>query len=147
MKKQLLVALVTGLSIMVSASSVFSKEKIAVSNIKNAVIIIAEKHNVPASFALALVEHESRFDPNVRGSHGEYGLGQIKCSTARSVGFKGNCSLLLGVDTNLEYSMRYLREALNKADDNICHAATLYNRGLDNRPRSSKYCKSVLASL
>lgn len=147
MKKQVL-ALATGLSLLVSASNAFSGEKTtSVSNIQDAVVVFAEKHNVPKSFALALVKVESNYNPQVRGAHGEYGLGQIKCSTARSVGFNGKCSQLLDVSTNLEYSMRYLRVALDRANDNTCHAATLYNSGVDNKPRSSRYCKVVLASL
>lgn len=147
MKKQVL-ALFTGLCIIVSASSAFSGEKTTSRTaIQNAVVIFAEKHNVPKSLALALVKVESNYNPKARGAAGEYGLGQIKCSTARSVGFTGSCSKLLEVSTNLEYSMRYLRLALNRAGDNSCYAATLYNSGIDNKPRSSKYCKLVLASI
>lgn len=147
MKKQVL-ALVTGLCLIVSASSAFSGEKTTSrTEIQEAVVVFAEKHNVPKSFALALVKVESNYNPKTRGAHGEYGLGQIKCSTARSVGFNGKCSQLLDVSTNLEYSMRYLKLALNRANGNTCHAATLYNRGLDNRPSSSKYCRVVMASI
>lgn len=147
MKKRVL-ALVTGLSLIVSASSAFSGEKTTSrTEIQEAVVVFAEKHNVPKSFALALVKVESNYNPKTRGAHGEYGLGQIKCSTARSVGFNGKCSQLLDVSTNLEYSMRYLKLALNRANGNTCHAATLYNRGLDNRPSSSKYCRVVMASI
>jgi len=146
MKKQVL-ALATGLCLIVSASSAFSGEKTTSrTEIQEAVVVFAEKHNVPKGLALALVKVESNYNPNARGAHGEYGLGQIKCSTARSVGFNGKCSQLLNVSTNLEYSMRYLKLALDRASGNTCHAATLYNRGLDNRPQSSKYCKKVVTA-
>ena len=102
---------------------------------------------MPVEFALALITVESNFNPLIRGKHGEYGLGQIKCSTAKSVGFTGNCKELFDPDTNLEYSMKYLRLALNISHDNVCHAATYYNSGIRGKPRSSAYCKKVLALL
>lgn len=98
-------------------------------------------------FATAIVKVESNFNPRLRGSAGEYGLGQIKCGTARDVGFKGKCSQLYDPETNLEYSFRYMKVALEKADGNLCHAATLYNQGVGNRPRSSSYCKLVMNNL
>lgn len=106
----------------------------------------ATEHNIPVAFALGVVKVESDFDPNLRGTHGEYGLGQIKCGTARDVGFKDNCKKLLDTETNLEYSFRYLKLAIEKADGNLCHAATLYNAGLNAAPRNSHYCRMVLAA-
>lgn len=105
----------------------------------------ATEHNIPVAFALGLVKVESNFNPKIRGAAGEYGLGQIKCQTAREVGFKGNCKELLDTETNLEYSFRYLNKALEKTDGNLCYAATLYNAGLYAKPRNSKYCRLVLA--
>ncbi len=107
----------------------------------------AQENNVPVRLAHAIVRHESNYNPRVRGRQGEIGLGQIKCQTARGVGFTGNCSNLYDPETNLTYSMRYLREALNRTNNNECHAATLYNAGLGASPRSSAYCKKVTARL
>ena len=139
--KNLILALVTVLSIGVSASSAFSLDKQSqIDQLKILTIIQAEKHGVPSDLALALVKVESGYNPKIRGSAGEYGLGQILCGTAKSMGYTGKCSGLLDPETNLTYSMIYLRRALD-------HAATLYNRGLDNKPKSSAYCKKVLASI
>jgi len=107
----------------------------------------AQENNVPVKLAHAVIRLESNYNPKTRGKQGEIGLGQIKCQTAKGVGFSGNCSKLYDPETNLTYSMRYLREALNRAKDNECHAATLYNAGIGARIKSSAYCRKVMAQL
>jgi len=107
----------------------------------------AADHGVPERFAHAVVKVESNYDPKLRGSHGEYGLGQIKCSTARDVGFTGKCQELAMPEINLEFSMRYLSEALKVADGNLCGASTVYNAGLNHKPTKSKYCRMVLSQM
>jgi len=104
--KKIILALVIGCSIVTSA---IASDKLEIF-IK--IIQQAEKHKVPSDFALAIVRTESGYNPFMRGEHGEYGLGQIKCPTARMMGFKGNCDQLFDPNTNLEYSMKYLRKAL-----------------------------------
>lgn len=106
----------------------------------------AQKYDIPGNFAQAVIKTESKYNPKVRGSRGEIGLGQILCPTAKGVGFKGKCDQLYHPDINLEYSMKYLKLALDKANGNQCHAATLYAGGLDRKPRSSAYCKKVMAN-
>ena len=139
--KKIILALVIGCSIVTSA---IASDKLEIF-IK--IIQQAEKHKVPSDFALAIVRTESGYNPFMRGEHGEYGLGQIKCPTARMMGFKGNCDQLFDPNTNLEYSMKYLRKALDVANNNLCDAATLYNRGLDGSIKPSQYCKKVLSFL
>lgn len=108
----------------------------------------ATQHNVPQDFAIALVEVESSFRPNVI-SQGNYGLGQIRCGTAKGLGYKGKCRGLLNPEVNLNYSMQYLRMALDEANGDKCKAATLYNRGLAAGvgKKRSTYCKKVLAEM
>jgi len=104
---------------------------------------IAVQNEVPVNLALAILETESGMRPNIIvGNH--YGLGQVNCTTAREMGFRGNCRKLLSVDTNLIYSMQYLSLALERTNGNWCHAATLYNQGINARPRYSRYCRKVL---
>ena len=140
--KKLILALVTGFSITFSAITTTHSQ-----DTDHLISRLAEKHGIPMQFAIAIVKVESNFNPRLRGSAGEYGLGQIKCGTARDVGFKGKCNQLYDPETNLEYSFRYMKVALDKADGNLCHAATLYNRGVGNRPKSSPYCKLVMNNL
>jgi soluble lytic murein transglycosylase-like protein len=116
-------------------------------SIEALVIKKAIEHKIDATFANAIVKVESNYNPRIRGRQGEYGLGQIKCQTARGVGFKENCDLLFDPETNLEYSYRYLKQAIERANGNECFAATLYNTGFNVRPYKSAYCKKVLAAM
>jgi soluble lytic murein transglycosylase-like protein len=105
----------------------------------------AQEHNVPSSLAIAVVTVESNWDAKALSS-GNYGLGQIKCGTARGIGFNGKCAALLEPEVNLEYSMTYMRMALDEAQDDQCRAATLYNEGLGKswRNKPSRYCRKVM---
>ncbi|MEX0597337.1 MAG: lytic transglycosylase domain-containing protein [Candidatus Paceibacterota bacterium] len=91
-----------------------------------------------------IIQVESRGNPKARGRAGEYGLMQIKCQTARGVGFRGKCSELLNPSINIKYGTAYFNQVLKKAKGNICHALTLYNRGIGARPKNSSYCRKVL---
>jgi soluble lytic murein transglycosylase-like protein len=97
---------------------------------------------VPQILAHEIVNKESGYKPNSYYK-GAYGLGQIKCNTAKQMGFKGDCKTLFDPDTNLKYSMLYLRKALERAKGDPCHAATLYNRGFATTKTTSTYCKNI----
>jgi soluble lytic murein transglycosylase-like protein len=103
----------------------------------------AQERTVPPKLANAVVKVESGYNPKAR-SKGNYGLGQIRCGTAKGVGFTGNCRDLLNPEINLTYSMEYLALALDAAGGDWCNAATVYNNGLGARPRPSRYCRKVL---
>lgn len=108
----------------------------------------ATENKVPTDFAIALVKVESGFRPGVISS-GNYGLGQIRCNTARGLGYRGGCRGLLSAKTNLHYSMKYLRMAITAAKGDLCRAATLYNRGLYasvGKGRST-YCRKVMKNM
>jgi soluble lytic murein transglycosylase-like protein len=104
----------------------------------------ATEHKVPVAFAQALIQVESNYNPKVRGQKGEYGLGQILCSTAKSVGFNQQCDQLLDPEINLEYSMRLIRWSLDMSKDDICGAANLYSSGVPNIYRKTRYCREVM---
>ena len=99
----------------------------------------AAKAGVPAATALAIVRQESGFNPRARGRHGEIGLMQIKCQTARGMGYSGACSGLYNVSTNLTYGMRYLRAALNRG------SVAYYNAGLHAKRLPSAAKRYALA--
>ncbi len=61
----------------------------------------ARAAGVPVRVALAVVRQESNFLPGVTGRAGEIGLMQLKCSTARGMGYRGSCRGLYNVATNL----------------------------------------------
>lgn len=91
----------------------------------------------------AIIKVESNGNPKAKGRAGEYGLMQIKCATARSVGFKGNCSRLLNPKTNVKYGTRYLNFSI-KMSPNLDTAISRYNRGVYSKFRGcSSYCRKV----
>lgn len=102
----------------------------------------AHSAGVPARIARAVVRHESGFNPNLRGRAGEWGLGQIFCSTARGEGFTGPCAALRDPQTNLTFSMKYLRRALDKGGAG-CAGVSLYQTGVGARPRCTAYGRAV----
>lgn len=89
----------------------------------------ANQYQIPAFLAHEIISKESRYNPTAHKKD-FYGLGQIKCVTAKEIGLKGNCEQLFQIDTNLIYSMRYLRLALDKAKQDHCKAKQLYQKGL-----------------
>ena len=106
----------------------------------------ASENEVPAEFAHAIVEIESRFRPNVRGRHGEIGLMQIKPATARLVGFRGPAKALFDPETNIKYGMRYLAKARRLGGASVCGTILKYNAGHGARKMnriSRAYCEKV----
>lgn len=106
----------------------------------------AAENDVPAEFAHAIVEIESRFRPNVRGRHGEIGLMQIKPATARLVGFRGPARALYDPDTNIKFGMRYLAKARRLGGETLCGTILKYNAGHGARRMnrvSRAYCEKV----
>ena len=99
---------------------------------------------VPLAIAHAVIVQESGYRPHLRGAAGEYGIGQVKCQTAREVGFSGPCAALLDPQTNLSASMKYLRRALDRGGSG-CAGVTLYNTGIYARPHCSAYGRAVMA--
>lgn len=103
------------------------------------VSIMARHVGVPDALAHALVFQESRYMPNLTGSVGEIGLGQIKLTTAFLVGYAGSRKDLYDPDTNLFYSLRYFKQALIICERKFASrlvekikacAFYLYNKGL-----------------
>jgi soluble lytic murein transglycosylase-like protein len=101
----------------------------------------ARAAGVPVATALAVVRQESGFRPHVTGSAGEIGLMQLKCATARGIGYKGSCKGLYNPDTNLRIGMRYLRKALNRG------SVGYYNAGIHAKrlPKAAKKYAAAVA--
>lgn len=139
--KRLLV-LFLGLCLMTNNAQAFVEP-----NLQTLVLFKSIEHKVDFIFVNAIIKVESNYNPRMRGRHGEYGLGQIKCGTAKGVGFKGYCDQLYDPETNLEYSIRYLKKALERNNGNECFAAAQYNTGFGVKPKQTAYCKKVLAAM
>lgn len=112
----------------------------------------AKKHGVPLNIAKAVVEVESNFNSSARGAAGEVGLMQIKPATARGMGYRGSTSDLYHPETNLEWGMKYLAGARERANGDLCGTILRYNAGhyaKKMNPISRRYCtkvKKILAS-
>jgi soluble lytic murein transglycosylase-like protein len=106
----------------------------------------AKKHGVPIKIAKAVVEVESNFNSRARGAAGEVGLMQIKPATARGMGYRGSTKALYHPETNLEWGMKYLAGAHDRANGDLCGTILRYNAGHYAKrmnPISRRYCKKV----
>jgi soluble lytic murein transglycosylase-like protein len=141
--KQVMVAIALGLAAIGSQAQCAEKGPDIRPQMVQLVADKAQQHNVPLPLALGLIETESDFKPSAY-SKGNWGLGQIKCGTARSMGMKGDCRQLLTPSVNLDYSFTYLRIALDVAKNDECVAANLYNGGIGKvLKKASRYCVKI----
>ncbi len=130
-------------------TSVFSNEAEAATTKSNYVKMIeqkAKKHGVPHAIAKAVVEIESNFNASARGRSGEVGLMQIKPATARGMGYKGSTKALYNPENNIEFGMRYLAGAYERAGGDLCGTILRYNAGHNAKrmnKRSASYCERV----
>jgi soluble lytic murein transglycosylase-like protein len=114
---------------------------------RNAVVAMikrsAPRYGVPTWFALRIAKIESGYNPNVRGAAGEYGVFQLKCATARGIGFRGNCGALLNPSTNVQYGLRHLQMAVRLSRGNLRLAASKHNGGLGRKRLVRAYVRRV----
>lgn len=109
-----------------------------------AALLVVPASAVPKHVVDAIVHVESGGNARATGRAGEIGLMQIKCSTARSVGFRGSCVQLYDPGTNRKYGSAYLRLALARAGGDLDTALSLYQRGVYSKYRGcSSYCRKV----
>jgi hypothetical protein len=106
----------------------------------------AASYGVPVSLAHAVIQVESNYRPNARGSAGEIGLMQIKPSTARMMGYEGSTQGLFHPETNIKFGMKYLAKAQKLGGGTTCGTILKYNAGHAAKrmnPVSSAYCVKV----
>ena len=104
---------------------------------------MAPSYGVPTWFALRIAKVESGYNPRARGSAGELGVYQLKCATARGIGFRGNCSALLDARTNVKYGLKHLSLALKSSRGNLRLAASKHNGGLGRKTEVRGYVALV----
>ena len=100
------------------------------SNVKSLIKSQAARAGVPTWFAMKIAKVESGFNPLVTGGVGEIGVFQLKCATARSIGYTGNCSGLYNPAINVRYGLKYLSMAVRSSHGNLWMAASKQNGGL-----------------
>ena len=104
---------------------------------------LAPAYDVPAWFALRIARVESNYNPRARGSQGEYGVFQVKCDTARVIGYDGPCGRLLDAETNIRVGLKHLELAIKRSKGNLKLAASKHNGGLGRTKLVKKYVALV----
>lgn len=99
---------------------------LSTTEIKNLIQQEARAISVPVEAAMALFERESNFNPKAKGAAGEYSLGQLMPSTAKSLGVENPWDSL----QNIKASLKYYKQALDKANGDPVLAYAGYNGGL-----------------
>ena len=104
---------------------------------------MAPSQGVPTWFALKIAKVESGYNSHLRGRAGEYGVYQLKCQTARGIGFSGNCSALLDPAVNVRYGLRHLALAMKSSRGNLRLAASKHNGGLGRKTMIAGYVAKI----
>jgi soluble lytic murein transglycosylase-like protein len=104
---------------------------------------MAPSYGVPTWFALRIAQVESGYNPRARGAAGEYGVFQLKCATAKGIGYRGNCSGLMNATTNVRYGLKHLQLAVKSSRGNLKLAASKHNGGLGRKSLVRKYVRLV----
>ena len=105
------------------------------SRIARALIETANKNHMDPLFLMAIIQHESKFDPTVIGSHGEIGLMQLKPDTARWLMGDEDASqatiaaVLHDPESNIALGAAYLAKLRTKYKGKSDLYITAYNMG------------------
>ena len=96
----------------------------------------AREHDLPLSLLLAVARGESNFNPNAKSDRNCHGLMQIQWpGTARHLGIY-RLAALYDPCVNVNAGARYLRELLDRYDQNLHLALAAYNYGPNRIDRS-----------
>lgn len=119
-----------------------AKKRRASSAAMLAMIDVAATHEgILADLARALVAVESGGNPALRGRHGEIGLTQIKCQTARGLGFAGPCAALFDPAVNLKWGLKHAHLAVRRG------SIGFHQSGLHARHVSRRYVARIHAAM
>ena len=104
---------------------------------------MAPSYGVPTWFALRIANVESGYNPYARGRAGEIGVYQLKCQTAKGMGFEGNCSQLTDARVNVRWGLQHLSLAIQSSGGNLKLAASKHNGGLGRKSLVHSYVAKV----
>jgi soluble lytic murein transglycosylase len=119
------------------ASALPLHSRLQVYAIANAIIKESNRFGFDPLFILALIEQESRIQPNMRGSAGEIGLMQILPKTAFWIAKKHKIRMvtkkqLFDPVFNIKIGVRYLSYLHKKFPEQTRHSVAAYNMGPKN---------------
>ena len=100
----------------------------------------ADENHIDPALLAAVIESESKFNPEARSKAGAVGLMQLTPGTAEGIakatnGTRFRVSDLTDPDINVRYGAWYLRHLLDRYDQDERLALAAYNAGEDNVDR------------
>lgn len=104
---------------------------------------LAPSYGVPTWFALRIANVESGYNPYARGRAGEIGIYQLKCQTAKEMGFEGDCMTLTDARTNVRWGLKHLSLAIASSGGDLKMAASKHNGGLGRKSLVRSYIAKV----
>jgi hypothetical protein len=107
---------------------------------------LAPSYGVPTWFALRIATVESSYDPYALGLAGEIGVYQLKCETARFMGFTDECFRLTDARTNVRWGLKHLSLAIGASGGDLQLAASKHNGGLGYKSLVDSYVAKVWLS-
>lgn len=105
-----------------------AKQSVNVTDFDEIVDQAAAAFNLPVKLIKSVIQKESNFNPNAVSSAGASGLMQLMPGTARSLGVKN----ILDPAENIFAGTKYLRQMMDKYDNNLELALAAYNAGPGN---------------
>ena len=116
---------------------------------------VSKSYSVPPALIKAIIRAESNFNPTAKRYEANvddysYGLMQVRCDTARWMGWSGNCEDLLRPETNVGVGTKFLAFLARKFPNDIERQISAYNAGPGNAKRpfvNPGYVSKVLGYL
>ncbi len=94
----------------------------------NIIVPAAQRHQVEPALVMAIIQAESRYDPNAVSEKGARGLMQLMPATAKALGVKNSFDPLQNIDAGV----RYLKRLILRFKGNRKLALAAYNAGVVN---------------